>query len=186
MGILLSTCVQYGQFLNCKIFELEDKNCCILIKVDKNKFFKSDGKLKCYHCFSKRRNSLSVGSVCPACNKVSNIWNITVTFLSFLCHITMVWHKSDTVICVDCFIFFSICKSLRWSYKHSNNFRMYKNINSCIVGVRPFTRDKLHCITRHWNSWKAVYQCYKSTILNSLRSLRILLFFCSKFLEHFN
>jgi len=37
--------------------------------VDKNKFFKSDGKLKCYHCFSKRRNSLSVGSVCPACNK---------------------------------------------------------------------------------------------------------------------
>jgi len=38
--------------------------------VDKNKFYKSENTLKCYPCFSRRRNSLPVGAICPACGKV--------------------------------------------------------------------------------------------------------------------
>ena len=71
-----------------ELLKFPKKNSQKLGQVDKNRFFKSEGKLKCYNCFSKRRNSLSgrdqaeknrpelqfwslkAGSVCPVCNEI--------------------------------------------------------------------------------------------------------------------
>ncbi|CBY08282.1 unnamed protein product [Oikopleura dioica] len=38
--------------------------------VDKNKFFKSDNKLKCDVCFSKKSSTLKTGTICQKCSKI--------------------------------------------------------------------------------------------------------------------